>query len=57
MSKPKEPDKMVRLSVEIPEQVRKELKSRAALDGYEMKEIVLKIIREYLDKNKGTNKK
>ncbi len=51
MDKPKDPNKMVRLSVEIPEQVRKELKARAALDGYEMKEIVLKIIREYLAKN------
>jgi hypothetical protein len=46
----KHSEKNVKLIVELRQSLRKELKSRAALEGLNMKEIVTKLIEDYVEK-------
>ena len=44
------PIKNVRLIVELSPKIRQELKARAALEGLNMREVVTKLIEDYLKK-------
>jgi len=48
----KHSEKNVKLIVELPQSLRKELKSRAALEELPIKTIVIKLIEDYLKKSK-----
>lgn len=47
--------KMVRLTIELPFETRQKLKSQAALDGTNMKEVLIKIIEAYGNKKLRLN--
>ncbi|WP_342220273.1 hypothetical protein [Rickettsiella endosymbiont of Miltochrista miniata] len=41
---------MVRLSIVLPVQLRQKLKAKSALDGINMKDAVIKLIEDYVEK-------
>jgi predicted DNA binding CopG/RHH family protein len=49
-------EKNVRLIIELSSKIRQELKAKAALEGLNMKEVVTRLIEDYLI-NKNKNKK
>jgi hypothetical protein len=52
-----EEEKLVRLQVQLPENLRTRFKSRCVLEGATMNEMVLKLLEEWTDKKEESNGK